>query len=131
MARTLIPLWQNWQFAENFTEQYIQTHCDETHFTEVQLPHTVKELPYHYFDEKVYLEARTFLKELQRDLGVTSVFVTHDQAEALALADRIAVMRQGRIQQVGTPGEVFHGPANEFVASFIGSHPMNLNDGAQ
>ena len=85
--------------------------------------------PLSNLDARLRLEARTFLKELQRDLGVTSVFVTHDQAEALALADRIAVMRQGRIQQVGTPGEVFHGPANEFVASFIGSHPMNLNDG--
>ena len=54
MARTLIPLWQNWQFADNFEEQYVQPDCDETHFTEVQLPHTVKELPYHYFDEKTY-----------------------------------------------------------------------------
>ena len=85
--------------------------------------------PLSNLDARLRLEARTFLKELQRDLGVTSVFVTHDQAEALALADRIAVMRQGRIQQVGTPEEIFHGPANEFVASFIGSHPMNLNDG--
>ena len=51
VARTLIPLWQNWQFAENFTEQYIQPDCDETLFTQVQLPHTVKEVPYHYFDE--------------------------------------------------------------------------------
>ena len=85
--------------------------------------------PLSNLDARLRLEARTFLKELQRDLGVTSVFVTHDQAEALALADRIAVMRDGRIQQVGTPREVFHRPANEFVASFIGSHPMNLNSG--
>lgn len=54
MARTLIPLWQNWQFTENFEDQYLQHDCDESHFTEVQLPHTVKELPYHYFDEKTY-----------------------------------------------------------------------------
>ena len=54
MVRTLIPLWQNWQFAENFEEQYVQPDCDETPFTEVQLPHTVKEVPYHYFDEKIY-----------------------------------------------------------------------------
>src|SRR5699024_6352478 len=67
-----------------------------------------------------------FLKELQRDLGVTTVFVTHDQAEALALADRLAVMKAGRLQQVGTPQEVFGQPANMFVASFIGSSPMNL-----
>ncbi|QPL05237.1 MULTISPECIES: ABC transporter ATP-binding protein [Actinomyces] len=85
--------------------------------------------PLSNLDARLRLEARTFLKELQRDLGITSVFVTHDQAEALALADRIAVMRKGRILQVGTPAEIFHSPANEFVASFIGSHPMNLNDG--
>lgn len=85
--------------------------------------------PLSNLDARLRLEARTFLKDLQRSLGVTSVFVTHDQAEALALADRIAVMRDGRIQQVGTPREIFHRPANEFVASFIGSHPMNLNRG--
>ncbi|MCI1642297.1 MAG: ABC transporter ATP-binding protein [Actinomyces sp.] len=85
--------------------------------------------PLSNLDARLRLEARSFLKELQRDLGVTSVFVTHDQAEALALADRIAVMREGRIQQVGTPRQVFHEPANTFVASFIGSHPMNLNEG--
>jgi beta-galactosidase len=54
MARILIPLWQNWQFVNTFEEQYVRADCDESHFTEVQLPHTVKELPYHYFDEKVY-----------------------------------------------------------------------------
>ena len=50
MARILIPLWQNWQFVNTFEEQYVRADCDESHFTEVQLPHTVKELPYHYFD---------------------------------------------------------------------------------
>ena len=63
MARTLIPLWQNWQFAENFTEQYIQPDCDETHFTQVQLPHTVKEVPYHYFDEKIYQFSSCYRKK--------------------------------------------------------------------
>jgi len=85
--------------------------------------------PLSTLDARVRLEARSFLKELQRELGLTSVFVTHDQAEALALADRIAVMKDGKIQQVGTPREVFHSPENAFVASFIGSHPMNLNAG--
>ena len=85
--------------------------------------------PLSNLDARLRLEARSFLKELQRELGVTSVFVTHDQAEALALADRMAVMKDGRIQQIGTPREVFHEPANTFVASFIGSHPMNLADG--
>lgn len=85
--------------------------------------------PLSNLDARLRLEARSFLKELQRELGVTSVFVTHDQSEALALADRMAVMKDGKIQQLGTPREVFHEPANTFVASFIGSHPMNLIDG--
>ncbi len=85
--------------------------------------------PLSNLDARLRLEARSFLKELQRELRVTSVYVTHDQAEALALADRMAVMKDGRIQQIGTPHEVFHYPSNTFVASFIGSHPMNLVKG--
>ncbi|HEX6681348.1 MAG TPA: ABC transporter ATP-binding protein [Candidatus Limnocylindrales bacterium] len=85
--------------------------------------------PLSNLDARLRLEARTFLKRLQRELGVTTVFVTHDQAEALALADRIAVMEAGRIRQVGTPREVFGRPANTFVANFIGSTPMNLLPG--
>jgi multiple sugar transport system ATP-binding protein len=82
--------------------------------------------PLSNLDARLRLEARTFLKRLQRELAVTTVFVTHDQGEALALADRIAVMNAGRIMQVGTPSEVFHRPAGTFVAGFIGSTPMNL-----
>ncbi|NUR86652.1 MAG: ABC transporter ATP-binding protein, partial [Nonomuraea sp.] len=67
--------------------------------------------PLSNLDARLRLEARTFLKRLQRDLAVTTVFVTHDQAEALALADRIAVMSQGRIIQAGTPTDVFQRPA--------------------
>ena len=63
MARTLIPLWKNWKFAETFAEQYIQPDCDETHFAEVQLPHTVKEVPYHYFDEKIYQFSSCYRKK--------------------------------------------------------------------
>jgi multiple sugar transport system ATP-binding protein len=85
--------------------------------------------PLSNLDARLRLEARTFLKKLQRDLGITTIFVTHDQAEALALADRIAVMEAGRIRQLGTPREVFHRPASTFVANFIGSTPMNLIDG--
>jgi multiple sugar transport system ATP-binding protein len=84
--------------------------------------------PLSNLDARLRLEARTFLKRLQRDLGVTTIFVTHDQAEALALADRIAVMDAGRIRQLGTPREIFHRPASTFVANFIGSTPMNLVD---
>jgi multiple sugar transport system ATP-binding protein len=85
--------------------------------------------PLSNLDARLRLEARTFLKRLQRELAVTTIFVTHDQAEALAMADRMAVMELGRIRQVGTPAEVFHRPANTFVANFIGSAPMNLMPG--
>ena len=85
--------------------------------------------PLSNLDARLRLEARTFLKRLQRELGLTTVFVTHDQAEALALADRIAVMSEGRIRQVGSPKEVFQRPVDTFVANFIGSTPMNLLPG--
>ncbi|ETK37952.1 ABC transporter ATP-binding protein [Microbispora sp. ATCC PTA-5024] len=85
--------------------------------------------PLSNLDARLRLEARTFLKRLQRELAVTTVFVTHDQGEALALADRIAVMSAGRITQLGTPAEVFRRPATTFVAGFIGSTPMNLLPG--
>ena len=86
--------------------------------------------PLSNLDARLRLEARTFLKRLQHELGVTTVFVTHDQAEALAMADRIAVMEAGTIRQLGTPVEIFHRPANTFVADFIGSTPMNLLPGS-
>ena len=85
--------------------------------------------PLSNLDARLRLEARSFLKKLQKELGVTTVFVTHDQAEALAMADRIAVMDKGKIRQVGTPKEVFQRPVNTFVANFIGSTPMNLLPG--
>ncbi|PZS35209.1 MAG: ABC transporter [Pseudonocardiales bacterium] len=84
--------------------------------------------PLSNLDARLRLEARTFLKKLQQSLGVTTVFVTHDQAEALAMADRMAVMESGRIRQIGTPREVFQRPASTFVANFIGATPMNLID---
>jgi multiple sugar transport system ATP-binding protein len=85
--------------------------------------------PLSNLDARLRLDARSFLKQLQRDLATTAVFVTHDQSEALALADRMAVMESGVIRQVGTPSELFHRPANLFVAGFIGSTPMNLIPG--
>jgi multiple sugar transport system ATP-binding protein len=85
--------------------------------------------PLSNLDARLRLEARTFLKRLHRELGLTTVFVTHDQAEALALADRIAVMSAGGIRQLGDPKEVFQRPADTFVANFIGSTPMNLLPG--
>ncbi len=78
------------------------------------------------FREKVRVE----LKRLHLGLGATTVYVTHDQLEAMTLGDRIAVMKDGVLQQVGTPREVYDRPANAFVAAFIGSPGMNLNPGS-
>jgi multiple sugar transport system ATP-binding protein len=82
--------------------------------------------PLSNLDAKLRLEARSFLKHLQKQLGVTAVYVTHDQAEAMALADRIAVMEAGKIVQMAPPLEVYQRPATTFVANFLGSPPMNL-----
>ncbi|MFN2322603.1 MAG: ABC transporter ATP-binding protein [Trueperaceae bacterium] len=82
--------------------------------------------PLSNLDAKLRLEARSFLKHLQREVGVTAVYVTHDQAEAMAIADRIAVMSDGKIVQIGPPLEVYRRPATTFVANFLGSPPMNL-----
>jgi multiple sugar transport system ATP-binding protein len=82
--------------------------------------------PLSNLDAKLRVHTRTELKTLQRELGTTMVFVTHDQAEAMSLAHRIAVLSQGELQQIGTPDEVYDRPANLFVAEFIGSPPMNL-----
>ncbi|MBA4329934.1 MAG: sn-glycerol-3-phosphate ABC transporter ATP-binding protein UgpC, partial [Polaromonas sp.] len=65
-------------------------------------------------------------QKLHRELGITSLFVTHDQVEAMTLAQRMIVMNAGNMEQFGTPEEVYHSPASTFVASFIGSPPMNL-----
>jgi len=75
-------------------------------------------------DQKVYL--RTEIKRLQQSSGLTSILVTHDQTEAVAMSDRVAVMKDGVLQQVGTPAELYASPANLFVANFIGEPPMNL-----
>jgi multiple sugar transport system ATP-binding protein len=85
--------------------------------------------PLSNMDEKLRVHTRKELKTLQRELGTTMVFVTHDQAEAMSLAHRIAVLNAGVLQQVGTPDEVYDHPANVFVAEFIGSPPMNLLPG--
>jgi putative spermidine/putrescine transport system ATP-binding protein len=76
--------------------------------------------PLSNLDAKLRLEVRVEIRELQRRLGLTTVFVTHDQEEALTLADRLVVMANGVVQQVGTPEELYETPANLFVASFIG-----------
>jgi ABC-type sugar transport system ATPase subunit len=82
--------------------------------------------PLSNLDAKLRMETRAELKKLQRSLGVTAVYVTHDQEEAMTLADRMAVFMAGEIQQVGRPAEVFAKPNSIDVAAFIGSPPMNL-----
>src|SRR5205085_5730673 len=82
--------------------------------------------PLSNLDAKLRLETRLELRKLQRSLGATTVYVTHDQEEAMTLADRIAVFMDGRIVQVGTPREVFARPQTLDVAAFIGTPPMNL-----
>jgi ABC-type sugar transport system ATPase subunit len=82
--------------------------------------------PLSNLDASLRGQMRVELKELHLELGATMVYVTHDQVEAMTLADRIAVLEGGRLQQVGPPAELFHRPDNEFVAGFIGSPPMNF-----
>ncbi|WP_310411043.1 ABC transporter ATP-binding protein [Chamaesiphon sp. OTE_8_metabat_110] len=82
--------------------------------------------PLSNLDAKLRAETRTQIVKLQRQLGTTTIYVTHDQTEAMTMGDRIAVMNQGQIQQVATPLEIYNHPANIFVAQFIGSPPMNL-----
>ena len=82
--------------------------------------------PLSNLDAKLRVQTRGEITKLQQTLGTTSVYVTHDQIEAMTMGHRITVMRDGRIQQVGTPREVYEHPANSFVAQFIGTPPMNL-----
>ena len=82
--------------------------------------------PLSNLDAKLRAQTRIEIQKLHRELGITSLFVTHDQVEAMTLAQRMIVMNAGRMEQFGTPEEVYHRPASTFVASFIGSPPMNL-----
>jgi len=82
--------------------------------------------PLSNLDAKLRASARLDLKQFQQRVGVSTIYVTHDQVEAMGLGDRIAVLNLGRLQQVGTPEEIYHRPANTFVATFVGSPPMNL-----
>ena len=76
--------------------------------------------PLSNLDAKLREETRVEIRRIQREAGTTSIYVTHDQAEAMAMSDRIAVMESGRVQQIGTPQEIYHQPATSFVARFIG-----------
>jgi multiple sugar transport system ATP-binding protein len=84
--------------------------------------------PIAHLDAKLRAHMRGELKLLQRELGTTMVYVTHDQMEAMSMADRVAVMHQGVLQQYGTPQEIYNHPVNEWVAGFVGEPPMNFID---
>jgi iron(III) transport system ATP-binding protein len=83
--------------------------------------------PFSNLDAKLRERARSWVKELQRNLGLTTVFVTHDQDEALSMSDRVVVMNRGVVQQIGTPEDIYRRPANRFVAEFVGR--VNLVEG--
>ncbi|SHM90565.1 ABC transporter ATP-binding protein [Gracilibacillus kekensis] len=85
--------------------------------------------PLSNLDAKLRAHMRAEIRELQRKLGITLIYVTHDQVEAMTMGDRIMVLNEGEIQQVGKPIDVYNSPANPFVAKFIGSPPMNLTTG--
>ena len=77
-------------------------------------------------DARIRIELRIEFKKLQKELGQSVLYVTHDQVEAMSLSDRVAVLHKGCFQQIGTPDDIYHRPANRFVARFIGTPPMNL-----
>src|SRR5690349_6998960 len=86
--------------------------------------------PLSNLDAQLRIQTRLELIQLHARLGITTMYVTHDQIEAMTMGDRIAVMSEGVLQQIGTPQDVYRRPANVFVATFLGAPPMNLIDGA-
>ena len=84
--------------------------------------------PLSNLDAKLRVSMRTEISKLHRDMGATTIYVTHDQVEAMTMADRIVIMKDGIVQQVGAPLELYNHPANKFVAGFIGSPQMNFFD---
>ena len=89
----------------------------------------LKDEPLSNLDARLRVQMRGELKRLQHQLGTTTIYVTHDQAEAMTLASRVAVMRKGRLQQFDTPMNIYNHPANRFVAEFVGSPSMNFIEG--
>jgi len=86
--------------------------------------------PLSNLDAKLRVHMRAELKRLQKDIGVTTIYVTHDQVEAMTMADRVAILNGGLLQQFGPPTEIFRSPANQFVGGFIGNPPMNFVEGS-
>lgn len=96
----------------------------------VREPHAfLMDEPLSNLDAKLRIYMRAELKRLQKDLAITTLYVTHDQVEAMTMADRVAIMNRGLLQQVASPEDIYNSPQSLFVASFIGSPPMNLLDG--
>lgn len=93
-----------------------------------QAPICLMDEPLSNLDAKLRAQMRVEIREIQQRLGITMIYVTHDQIEAMTMGDRMMVLNKGKIQQVGTPLEIYNEPANEFVAGFIGSPSMNLTD---
>jgi len=91
-----------------------------------QAPVCLMDEPLSNLDAQLRAEMRLEIRALQRKLGITIVYVTHDQVEAMSMADRVVLMRNGRIEQNGTPVQLYETPANTFAARFIGTPPMNL-----
>ncbi|AJD92884.1 glycerol-3-phosphate ABC transporter ATP-binding protein [Jeotgalibacillus malaysiensis] len=93
-----------------------------------QAPLCLMDEPLSNLDAKLRAKMRSEIRQLQRKLGLTMIYVTHDQTEAMTMADRMMILSDGDVQQIGRPLDVYNNPANTFVASFIGSPPMNLID---
>ena len=91
-----------------------------------EAPVCLMDEPLSNLDAQLRQEMRQEIRNLQRELGITMVYVTHDQVEAMTMADRVILLSAGRIEQNGTPVELYETPANVFVARFIGTPPMNL-----
>ena len=87
--------------------------------------------PFSNLDAKLKISMREELKELQKNLKISMIFVTHDQEEALSISDKVVVMNNGRIEQIGTPEEIYYSPINEYVANFIGKSNFMLKDGVK
>ena len=85
--------------------------------------------PLSNLDARLRDQMRSDIRDLQQEIGVTTIYVTHDQTEAMTMADRVVVIRDGTLQQAATPWDIYHRPSNTFVASFVGSPPRNLLDG--
>ncbi len=85
--------------------------------------------PLSAIDAKVRVQLRTEIKQLHQETGITTIYVTHDQEEAMTLGDKIVVMDGGKIQQIGSPHQIFHKPINLFVATFVGNPSMNIIQG--